>query len=1034
MGYFDPDRAVINRLSPEIEGESSKGYPRNRINEISAVLKPKGPRSVQVSFEYITNTPEELRRAGSITSEKREGLFKLLKYSESFIFDKPGLERKTIVTKDGSVELEMACDTSNKGFVVVLRNKKSIQKITKNRKIMDWSQSAYSVKVRINCEEGFEIIRSGLPKVSYHAKQCACCKAYNTSYIKKENDGRLTEIELTSMPYHMEKMYKPWEGDASEEKMLDFETLSADSAQSEVLRNLEILIKKIEKHSEDTISDYGKKVINDNRNHHAEFQSDKKAIDAELNSARQGLKILKEDADALWAFIFLNKVMNSKSKKFRKWRPFQLVFILASIADYLNPARRKSATLLNFPTGMGKTEAFMGFSLWLAAYMRKRNLNYGTVAIIKYPRVMLSKQQAKRAIDLISHANKCLLDTELKKHPFSVGVLYSKEDTPNRILSNRFNYSSDTANIFDDGFLKVRKILDNRGKESRNPPKGKGGELGFEIDKCPLCGQKLQPIASEEDARILFLCGNKTCVYSSHKWNTDSVFKRREGELPLYISDEEVFRYAPTIIITTVYKMASFVLSGRWKTILGDQCPHGSDTKFGLYFYERDHESAKKITERQHYEWFSDEGIGDVPLKPPSLVIVDETHLISGSQASLLGPVETAFLQIFSGDGRYPLVVCSSATVNKTMIGNERTYQNQIAQLFGTDLDNVRLFPSSLDTYKSAEAPLQRVIVAFYPSVYQQIYAQEKVSSFLFHNIGKKENPYYKNPLFYFTSRAELSNIRRTMDDRVANVVGMNDLQEHFLEFSSDMEPGEVYSNLDMVDKSDKTEDWFISLATNMIANGIDSELFNIMVFHGLPNGVAEYIQARSRTARSEKNIALVILVLDRNNQREISFMESFSEWHTNYEYFYEENPINKYSEGVIKETIPRLLHLYAFWKADSPIKPIYSTVQMRDFVDKTLQSSPSSCSDALLNWLVEPKTEARLRSEISEKINEQLRGYLVHLKGRRGYNTIYSFDEEQKSDFNPYLPNISILQVSDMVRIKLSQEGVDMLEDAFKR
>ena len=136
------------------------------------------------------------------------------------------------------------------------------------------------------------------------------------------------------------------------------------------------------------------------------------------------------------------------------------------------------------------------------------------------------------------------------------------------------------------------------------------------------------------------------------------------------------------------------------------------------------------------------------------------------------------------------------------------------------------------------------------------------------------------------------------------------------------MDTGLLYSQLDEItDNVANKKNWSAILATNTIANGIDSDILNIMVFNGLPKSISEYVQARSRTARKRTNNALVILILSRTNPREKAFHESFYEWHTNQAFLYDESPVNKYSEGVIDETIPRLFHLYAFWNKDGSKK-----------------------------------------------------------------------------------------------------------------
>lgn len=1000
MNHFDPGNAVINRLSPV---EPQDVFSRS-ISEFSAILNPKGQATANITFEYIVNDPSEINTFYK-DAEKRKTSFISKTFKKEIILVNSGEEEFT--PRDGKVKLILKFKSENGKLTLVVKNLTEVSEYKKDEyfdmRIFELVNTAYNLKINIIAKEGFSTLPSKLTDISYHAKTEVFCKPYNTGYIRKSKE----EIQLSSLQINIESRYVPWILNANQ---IHFANICSTVSDNIALNGIQQVLEELDKHIANVKLHY-KEIAKSQ--YQDEYESDVKLINDEISLAKTGMKILKEDSDALWSFKFLNNVMSEKYPD-GKWWPFQLIFILIMISKYFDNRNKKTVALLNFPTGMGKTEAFMGYALWLSVYLRKKGKNFGNVAIIKYPRVMLSKQQASRAIDLFSYANKCLLKTELPKYPFSIGVLYSKGDTPNKIMS-------DDSPGFSSEFLELENAF--RGK----------GKPGFAVDKCPSCKNKITTTASRERGRILYICNTEGCPISSESWS--SVFYREKGEIPLYITDDEVFRYVPTVILTTTYKFASFCTSGRWKTLLGENSQLKSDTKFGYYFYEKDEEEVKNFNKINKTEsWFSGKKI-NLKTSPPSLIIIDETHLITGSQASLLGPVETAFLDIFKYNDKYPQIISSSATINKTLINpKERSFQQHMAQLFGTALENIMLFPSSLDVYEDAKFRKQRVIASFYPSQYSQLFGLEKVSSFLFSKVSAETDFNYRVPVFYFSSKSEMSQARKALEDRVSGVIKFP-FNDRFKVFSGDMDTGLLYSQLDEItDNVANKKNWSAILATNTIANGIDSDILNIMVFNGLPKSISEYVQARSRTARKRTNNALVILILSRTNPREKAFHESFYEWHTNQAFLYDESPVNKYSEGVIDETIPRLFHLYAFWNKDGSKKTemIYKKEAMKVLISEVLSNNQNNATDKIAEWIVSPVDRARMNAEIKNKILKYLRDYDNILNSRRD-PTIYDFVPNPPVP-NKCLPKISLLQVSDMIDIMLSFQSINTFEQTITR
>lgn len=105
------------------------------------------------------------------------------------------------------------------------------------------------------------------------------------------------------------------------------------------------------------------------------------------------------------------------------WRLFQLTFILAHLptlvsrmAEYAKAPwydhdfDEDTATLLYFPTGGGKSEAFFGLLIFNLFFDRLRGKLVGVTALIRYPLRLLTLQQAQRLLSLLVRAE--LLEKE----------------------------------------------------------------------------------------------------------------------------------------------------------------------------------------------------------------------------------------------------------------------------------------------------------------------------------------------------------------------------------------------------------------------------------------------------------------------------------------------------------------------------------------------------------------------------------------------------------------------------------------------
>ena len=154
-----------------------------------------------------------------------------------------------------------------------------------------------------------------------------------------------------------------------------------------------------------------------------------------------GVARLGEDADLLDAFRVANRaVARALRQRLRaqigadgpRWRPFQLAFLLLNLPGLADPLdkHRETVDLLFFPTGGGKTEAYLGLAAVAMVLRRLRHpgddglAGAGVSVIMRYTLRLLTLDQLARAAGLV-----CALEIERSEAggrygswPFEMGV------------------------------------------------------------------------------------------------------------------------------------------------------------------------------------------------------------------------------------------------------------------------------------------------------------------------------------------------------------------------------------------------------------------------------------------------------------------------------------------------------------------------------------------------------------------------------------------------------------------------------------
>ena len=638
-----------------------------------------------------------------------------------------------------------------------------------------------------------------------------------------------------------------------------------------------------------------------------------------------GIEVLEGDEAALAAFRFANRAMYLQrvhtlaaearardsalsldealaqvtKPENHSWRPFQLAFVLLnvpSLADPAHPERADGGTaladLLWFPTGGGKTEAYLGLTAFVLAIRRLQpgvgglDARQGVAVVMRYTLRLLTIQQFQRAAALI-----CACETIRRRAtgvwgtaPFRIGLWVGARVTPNR---------TDDA----EDWLKQQ-----RGAR-RAPTRAAGSP--HQLVSCPWCGSMLEAgrdiTVNPVTRRTLITCPDAFCPFG---------IGAEDGQgLPVVVVDEEIYRLLPSLIIGTVDKFAQLTWRGETQGLFGRV-----SRRCSRHGYVTDDTMAKDwelSSEASQHPAKGDEPAARIEkatrLRPPDLIIQDELHLISGPLGSMVGLYEAvvdrlATWEFSHGKRARPKVIASTATARRA--------QRQIGALF--DRQTEVFPPPGLDigdSFFARQRPTEPGADLYMPGRrYVGICAHGirmkstliRVYVSVLGAAQKLHVKYGKNPVTdpymtlvgYFNSLRDLGGMRRLVEDDVS--ARLTRAEERGLARRYDPLLQELTSRLSSTDIPEVLDHLMVPfvkdrpkgekppidvlLATSMIAVGVDVPRLGIMVVANQPKSSAEYVQATSRIGRRAPG--LVFTVFNWARPRDLSHYETFEHFH----------------------------------------------------------------------------------------------------------------------------------------------------------
>ncbi|MFF2379314.1 helicase-related protein [Streptomyces sp. NPDC058108] len=515
-----------------------------------------------------------------------------------------------------------------------------------------------------------------------------------------------------------------------------------------------------------------------------------------------------------------------------QWRPFQLGFLLVSLASAVDETHddRRLVDLIWFPTGGGKTEAYLGLA---AVEIFRRRIAHGTAGagtavITRYTLRLLTSQQFQRAASLVCAMELLRHDDRRAKGmpPFSIGLWVGNEVTP--------------------GTRREAKFALERLHKAAQPEEANQ----FQIESCPWCGAPLLPESRSHDpGRYGFRpVGNDVVIHCT------SGSCRFKEELPVQVVDDVLYEEPPTILLATVDKFARLQFNTKAGSLLGL----------------------------------------DTPFRQPSMIIQDELHLLSGPLGTTVAVFDAVIQMLLSRGGSAPKIIASTATIRASEEQVRGLYGRSVALYPPAGLDDDRTFFSRpvengegrlyVGLMPQALSQVSAVIAASAPLI-------EIPAVLAGHPDPGATRDSYWTAVMYHNSLRELGRTGTLVVDDVngrleprADRLGLplrRVRAGRVLELTSRRGPEELPNDLRELGRSaDLTEQAVdVVLSSNMLSVGIDIPRLALMLMVGQPKTTAEYIQATSRVGRGE-NAGIVTTLFRSNRARDRSHFETFRAYH----------------------------------------------------------------------------------------------------------------------------------------------------------
>lgn len=605
------------------------------------------------------------------------------------------------------------------------------------------------------------------------------------------------------------------------------------------------------------------------------------------------------------------------------WRPFQIAFFmmaLKSTAEHGSPDR-DLVELIWFPTGGGKTEAYLGLSAFSMFLRRLRDpRDTGVDVLMRYTLRLLTAQQFQRAAGLI-----CSMEflrrqdpERLGVEPFSIGIWVGGDTTPNSRA---------------DAVTALNALR-------RNPARA---DNPFVLTKCPWCAAQLGPLALPQNVprnvpkvvgyehqgnAVVFRCSDRYCDFYN--------------QLPIFVVDEDIYNTTPSLIIGTVDKFAMLAWRPEAKAL------------FGL------------------------KPNGDRIASPPTLIIQDELHLISGPLGTMVGLFEVVVEELctdYRNGNHKPKIISSTATI--------RRYAEQVKALFAREA--VALFPppglEAGNSYFARYArrddgtlePGRKYVGVHAPGLGSLQTAQVRTFAALLQApvpfCSEERDPWWTLVAFFNSLRelgTTLSLFQSDIPDYLKAVknrtgIDFNQIRRlwHIKELTgrltSDQIPGAISALEAQCGGPATPVD--VCLASNIIEVGIDIDRLSLITVVGQPKTTSQYIQVTGRIGRKWwDRPGLVVTIYGASKPRDRSHFEKFRSYHERLYAQVEPTSVTPFSATALDRALHAVMAAYVrqtgtAQQAESPYPiPVAKLAELKEILHQRVRTVDPEAEQEFLN------------------------------------------------------------------------------------
>jgi hypothetical protein len=633
---------------------------------------------------------------------------------------------------------------------------------------------------------------------------------------------------------------------ATDVKTLSFEYLK-DARNPEVIKSLK-----------EFVEDYKKWGVDQNNNASNELEEDIntaneliKKQQIAIKRMEQGVDLIANNSKVRKSFSIANEAMLLQMQQSNinspSWRPFQLGFILMTLESTIHEdsSFRDTLDLIWFPTGGGKTEAYLGLMAFLFIYRRLsyQNTSGGTVAIMRYTLRLLSSQQFLRATKVI-----CALELirkenieELGSERFSVGLWVGRGVSPN---------------TFHQAFeIKKEGDIDRFGP--------------FVLHECPWCSSTFKAVnyVSTENS-FHFTCTKKHCDFGGEEGNI----------LPCNVVDEAHYKQPPSLLIATVDKFARLTWSDKPNCFFkknGNRPPE-------LIIQDELHLISGALGSIVGlYEVAIDSILASFKVYPKYVASTatiknakDQVKLLFGREMSIFPP--------------------SGLRANDSYFAKTISIKDKPGRMYVGFLDSNSKRRDSLTHIASTTLLAPNVLFSDEKDFLDSWWTQVVYHSSL-RELGSNRTLYQENiPQAMEKLRKRINVINKNGESSSSKKILSRELNIKTLNGNQSPKHNQtVFTDLNLSNVEFNSVD--VALCTELISVGVDVDRLSLMIINGQPSTTAEYIQASSRVGRSDIP-GVVFVNYYKTQSRSLSHYENFRSYHDSFYRYVEPSSITPFT------------------------------------------------------------------------------------------------------------------------------------------